>query len=417
MERTLLTAIAIAVAACNPGPDGTYPFDAGHTSPDSFMQPPGCMPPTPLCGTTCGNSQLDHCYVPTMPGHCSFFLVPEPCDGTLGVPSCDTQGFYGGTTACAGCSSISWSGCDACGSSTACGTYAPLAVATSFTLAVSGSRVALGGYYDVGIFEGLTEIARPPLPYVSSVVGVPNGWLVLSSDPGAVTPVALDATAGTSIDFPYNGGHAKLTAGPPGRILALWEESVGEPPNPAWHLFYALLDDSGTVVVGAQDLMTVDGGSGADATSDGTSFFVGSKGSLARIAVDGTASIVSGFPQQPTTTDDKVALTFAGTTGWYISGPGLVLRRFDSTGAAVGSALPMTLGSRALDFAADGSDLLVLRAGTKLDVLRMNSSGVFVSTTEVGGGSAYDGHLARVGTSVFTAWLREGHLQIALASP
>ena len=112
-------------------------------------------------------------------------------------------------------------------------------------------------------------------------------------------------------------------------------------------------------------------------------------------------------------------LTWSGATGWYAIalGNSSSVQRFDSNGAAVGSAI--TIDHPVVELVADGSDLLALQVSTsrKISVVRIDATGTESIANEVGGGELEYGHLARLGNELLVAWTRPGHLQVALTAP
>jgi hypothetical protein len=426
--RVLLALAAPLLASCSlyfgDGSSQT-PQDGGSVSPppDSpYYPPPTCTPPTPLCysGTICGNNQLDTCWLPLMPGgnHCSYYPTQEQCDGTL-TKTCAELGFYGGTTTCLGCQSTDTSACSACGPDViACDSFAAFSI--DHGIAVSGSRVALLSDYDAAIFEGTTEIIRTQIPYPSGIVGVPGGWLVtMAWFPRTIAVLDSAGVLGQEIEIPEAAAYPLLASGPPGRVLLAWEQSDTTTTPAVWQVYTAILDTAGNTVVPGSFLFAVTGGSRVSVTSDGTSFFVGSNGKLARIGVDGASTIITGFPIAPNTTEDYVTITWGGTLGWYIDNSGSAVQRFDATGAKVGSVFAATA---ATTYVADGAELIALRrdpsATSKIQQLRIDATGAIAGTPkEVGVSNGFVEDLARLGSNIVVAWSRPGHLQVALVAP
>lgn len=396
------------VSACN-GPS-TIPQDVPIDS--RAVWPPPCNPPQPQCTTTCGNNQIDECYLPTMPGHCaSFFKSTEPCDGT-DVKSCTDLGYYGGTSACRSCS-INDSSCDACAPSSTCGTYMSLGSGSGIQLAAHDGRVAILGSQELAVYESLREIIRWPIQDGWSVTNVPYGWLVARGAP--LWLIAVDTDGHTRWAHPVAlPATVRLTSGPTNRVLAVWKGGVGSPIT-SWHVYYAILDTDGNIVVQPTDLITVGSNDWFGSTSDGNSFFVGTSGKLARIAPDGGATIVNGFPMSESSAG-TVGLQWVGTSGWYISWP--KVQRFDAMGSFVGNVFTWSYRSYPI---ADGADLLVLGGGagtaTRVEVLRLSSSNMVLSTTEVGKGQVSSLGMVHDGTNVVVAWTRPLHLQVAVVSP
>jgi hypothetical protein len=147
------------------------------------------------------------------------------------------------------------------------------------------------------------------------------------------------------------------------------------------------------------------------ATSDGTSFFVGASGQLARIAADGTSTVATGFPLRA---NERVYVT----TGWYVSvvGNTLVGQRFDANGAVVGAAITVDLAGPILDLVADGTDLVVLRRGSHIELVRISSAGMASVARSVGGGDA-SGQLDHMGANFAVSWNRLSQLELAIALP
>ena len=74
-----------------------------------------CPPPDPpVCGSLCGNGQIDSCVAPGTPG-CPPAPATEECDGAdFGTDSCAARGWGAGTLTCADNCTHRESGCGPC---------------------------------------------------------------------------------------------------------------------------------------------------------------------------------------------------------------------------------------------------------------------------------------------------------------
>ena len=411
----LLVAIAV-LFGCRDAQQSDDAGTAAQTDAPPWTGCPCAQVPTgvPSCGgSTCGNGQLDTCYTQSPMGcHCVMVLT-ETCDGNV---TCEQLGFYGGEAACASnCLMTNTTACEACApTNVECGKHA---TGTPRAVAVSGSHVAVATSSGIEIFGGVTHVTKVNVTDARALVGVPNGWLVVTDTGPSLSTLDTAGVRGTPATIA--SPDTAMVAGPNGRVLLTWRAFVGA----QWRGFFAITGTDGSVIVPSTDLSGV-GDRAPAAATDGTSFFVGVLGQLARIAPDGTSTIVTGFPIQDPASYDDVRVTWAGTTGWYVSWNAHVIafvaQRFDATGAKVGNPLSLNFGLQPVDFLADGDDLLVLRRVNKnYEIVRVTAAGVVSAATEVG---AFDGfiefgRLAHHGTNVLAAWYRQNYLQLALAAP
>ena len=334
---------------------------------------------------------------------CPSYSPPyvEVCDGTaVAIPSCESRGYYGGTSSCIRCSE-DFSACDVCAPSDLdCATSS--SIGTFNDVAVSGSYIALSSS-PIVIFDGLTLVSTSTV-IPAGIVGVPGGWLVATTPPSLQT---LDATGTQGTAHQVAGGFVTpAMAYGGGRVLVAWDEQSV--------VYAAIADPSGTIVVPTFELFAGDT-TPPSATSDGTSFFVAAHGNLARITPDGVRTIAGGFPSSP-----NAQLTWSGTTGWYTSATDVhayVTQRFDATGGTVGSAVPIDLGTKVTEFLADGADLLALFESTssRVSIVRIASSGTAGTSREVGYGG--DARVARIGAELVVAWNAGGRLGLAHITP
>lgn len=384
----LLTGCYFGVNEHQPPP----PADAGSASSPN----PTCEVPTDLCSYPhpCdhNNQRDDSCYVQLLPGHCTYVpgYMPEQCDGA-DVKSCTELGYYGGTTACNDCI-LDVSGCEICPINVSCTTVSGFVFTND--VAVGGAYIAFGGSASVEIFSSLTPIANSPIADVVGVAAVPGGWLVASSNPPSLSTLDVAGVRGPPRALVLASAPTMASAG--GRVVIAWNQLIGT----EWHVYFAIADASANIVVPETDLFATDGSTVA-ATTDGTSFFVGANGRLARIAQDGTRTITSGFPYPPQMWDGYVDLSWSGTSGWYVSRDpttlDYVVQRFDSSGAMVGAPRVLHAG---VDFLGDGDDLLGI--GKDLILYR------YTPTGETSQAVAYSPlthvALAHFGSDTLVAW-------------
>jgi hypothetical protein len=358
----------------------------------------------PSCAVTCGNSELDVCY---MQGpECLVVVSSEACDGAV---SCADAGYFGGTASCASdCSAIDDTDCDACAPDIDCATYA---AALPAAVAVSGSHVAVGTLSGIDIFDGVRLVKHVGATYARSLVPVPNGWLVIASQPTRIFALDRDGTQGRS--SPLDDVDTSITAAGDRAVLA-WRVMDD--------VHVAFADAHGETMVPASSLIPAGITISPGTATDGTSFFVGAAGQLAWIAADGTRAIRGLFPSS--LSNDVVTLRWSGTVGWYISWnrriSAFTAQRFTATGTKVGGSVYVDVGDAPLDFLADGDDLLVLRQrATKYEIVRLDAMGATRSVLEIGAGTRDAEHawLAKLEPSVLAAWYRPGKLQLALAAP
>jgi hypothetical protein len=337
-----------------------------------------------------------------MPGHCGFVPVPEICDTTT-TRTCIDEGFFGGTLACTGCF-LDTTNCDVCPPNSRCAAFAPFD--NDRGIAASGARVAVAGFTGIVIFEGLTEITRTPIDQLHAITGIPGGWLVVSGDPATLTSVSLDGVAGTPHPIFAEAQGAKIVHAN-GRVFFGFRAPVGDPPSADLHMLAVITDVDGSVLVPQIDLTVIFGQDHA-VTTDGTRFFVAGDNALARVAANGTHTLVT-----TQVLGEPMKLAWGGTVGWLVGGAGA--QRFAATGALVGPNLPSVGGLK--DYLADGDDLLQLLTSQSVAIQRVDAAGTLVKSTEVGGGSPFLANMVRVGSDVFVAWSLQNHLQVALVNP
>lgn len=420
MARRLLLIGLVVLFACRE----RLPADGGDagTTLGTPPAPPwtGCPcaqkpPNTPACGgSTCGNGTLETCYTQSPMGCRCVMILMEVCDGNV---TCDDLGFYGGSVECGpSCLSTSTAGCEACApANLAC---VKLATGTPRALAASGTHLAVATTTGIEIFDGLTHVLKVYVTDARALVGVPNGWLVVSQTGPSLFTLDTSGMGGAATTIA--SADTAMTYGPGGRALLTWRELV----NAQSRGVFAIAATDGSLVVPRTELFGV-GERRPAAATDGTSFFVGALGQLARIAPDGTSTIVTGFPVQQPTSNDDVALSWAGTTGWYVSWNNQLVtftaQRFDAAGAKIGVPVTVNFGTvPPFDFLADGDDLLVLRrVDRRYVIVRVTSAGAVSPGVEVGAihGSVSFGRFARLGSDVLVAWARQSYLQLAHSAP
>lgn len=412
VQRSVATALAvIGLAACQHAPADHPPgADAPPYEPCSYVIPPS----GPLCIQTCGNQHIDDCYSATNNGAgCPvYFPTREQCDGS-DLPTCAGAGYYGGSGACSSGCIYDDTGCDACApTDVACATD-PGAWLSGAPVA-SGSDVAVASSYAFAIFDGSlapTVTVHPGIE-TDDLIAVPGGWLGVSYQPPRLTPLAPDGATGMTVTIDVEPPLA-ATAGPGPRVLLAWNHF----DNPdQWTTTVELVDATGAVRVAPVSLFAGNGGRVGVAT-DGTSYFVGSRGSLAKVAPDGTFTTTAGFPDDPTMYDQNVTVTWAGTTGWYIAptSTAQMAQRFDSTGAPVGA--PIAVPSTA--WIADGNELIALElTGGKpshVQLARVTSAGTAGTPVDVGVASYAT--FSRMGSDFVVGWTGTNNLRLARVAP
>jgi hypothetical protein len=392
---------------------GSHPPDAD----DHFV----CNPPGQICTSRpepCGNNRIDDCWSPIMPGqHCTFTPSEEVCDGTALPLTCEQLGFSGGTIACSlTCATFDTSGCTACAPNTQC---TQLAFNFVNDLAVSGTFVGVESANGVALFNGLTPIAQVTITNAKALVGTSQGFIVATSAPPTLSTLDTTGARGALHALPAQAT-APVMAFAGGRVIIVWPQFA----NAAWHVFGAITDDSANILVPAFDLFTTAGsGVSVAAVSDGTSFFVAADGLLARVALDGTTSVTTGFPVQ-SGTEGVTDLAWDGTTGWYIHYDRAMpethlIQRFDAAGARVG-AVESVAGAAQLDYTSTGAELRVLRWAPVSSTPR----GIFITRPtasgdvfeRIVGASPQFGHaqVARLGTQTVVAWQTTEKLNLAI---
>lgn len=415
MQRVVVLGLVLSLWGCGGQSDAVPTRDGGGA--DAAL-PPG--PPCPCaahpvdgaCGSTCGNNQIDHCWVQSPMGcHCVTWF-DEPCDGTAGLKGCAAYGYYGGQSSCRVCTSEDTSACDPCAPGDAsCHAFATTAPLAFEGMSVSGSAVALVTVGDVEIFDGTAEVAHVVTMAPSNAVAVPGGWLVASGDQHTIAPLDPTGQVGAPSALPVAANPLTLSYGPNNRVAVAWTATSGSD-----HVIHvAILDATGTTVVPDTEVFLAETADPPSVATDGSSFFIGANGTLARIAPDGTHTVTTGFPDQAN--DIAPTVTWSGSTGWYVNyvGSGFVAQRFDATGSLVGAAIGVPT---AREYVADGADLLALEvAAQHVSVVRVDSAGNASPANEVGGGEITSAHVVRFGADLLVGWTRPGYLQVATTAP
>jgi hypothetical protein len=407
LGRRGVVVLGLVLAGCS-GDSNATSDAAGGGGPGSSGCP--CAEPPagiPACGQQCGNNQIDTCYGNSPMGcHC-VVITEELCDGD--TRDCRQWGYYANNAACnSQCFDFDRRSCDACPPTGRCETFPDLGMRGG---AMSGTLLAVASSNAVTIFDGLTKVHDVPITSVYGIVDVPSGgWLVRAGSPPGLSTLDSAGVRGTAHSIPQEMQGARMAAAGD-RVLLAWTAQLSS----GWHVAVAIADTSGNIVVPAATIL--DGVSQyVEVTSDGTGFFVASDGRLARVAPDGTSTVVTGFPASQA----RPHLVWSGSMGWYVTDTsltGFVAQRFDATGAKVGTAIPFDLGATSVELTGDGADLVAARfASARLGLVRIDATGTVGADTEVGGGEGGVSYIGHRGSDFVVAWERPENFQLALVA-
>jgi hypothetical protein len=386
------------------------------SSDDDGLLPPPCPPLPPEaehCDNTCGNGALDVCWSSNWSDCPQVRRMLEECDGTLGATTCTEDGYYaGGEPVCSERCQRLGSLCVACAADNLACTQYTGDINAANGVVVSGARLAFAGSNFLLVTDGTDAVATIANLQATSIVATPGGWLAASRLPSALFVVPTEGST-TNVAFPPAAFDAELVAGPNNRVLATWIQGVA--PR---RVHAAIVDAGGVQMVAPWEVIDADA-SNAGTASDGTSFFLGAGGRLARIATDGTTLVTPGFPATPSEPGSIVTLAWAGTTGWYLAGSptgGYTVQRFDASGALVGASF--TLDQPLGDAIGDGDDLVLVRLDrtdattAKLHLVRIDAAGVAGTPREIGVG-VDQVNIGRWGNDLAVTWKTFSSLELA----
>lgn len=367
----------------------------GGAAPDAGA----CDPPENLCGgPRCGNGAIDGCYIRPDPEVCVYVPSNEACDGEFVTRTCAQLGYFGGEAQCADRCRLDEGTCHACIPGVPCATLADVAL-TQISVSDDRILVASSAGDSVILDHGLAERARVPLAIVAAAP-LPGGWLAATAD-GKLARISDAGIIDAPISLPA-AVPSRLVAGP-GGVLVIWIDNAA--------LFAAIVIDGalGTPVMLATAISSFD----AVATTSGSRYFVVAGARLFSLSASGevvrSASLTFFKP--------SMALTWNGTTGWYVTAAPHTIQRFDASGQLVGP--PQLLGaSRVYEaFLARGAHLVALRAGTPyLELVTFDPMAAELQSRALGLSEPGPKTLASLGNDVVIGWpkarLRVARIQV-----
>lgn len=400
MRWLLGLGLAFVLAGCQaePAAPDAHRSDSGPGGGPGQVQCGG-PPMYPDCSLTCGNGHVDMCTRTTMiTEHClESVSVQEVCD-TAGSLECSSFGYFGsGTVTCTSCLSFTDTSCDACAPGSLGCTNNPLQRVRG--LSVSGTLIAQLTTTGIALFDATAALGTSVQLAATSLTATPTGWLV--SSPQGIQALAFDGTLGA--EHAALGAGATVAPGPvAGHYLELWRQGAMRPVRAILH------DASGATVGAAFDTFMFDTGGELAATSDGVHAFLGLDGKLAIIGDDGSVAIsASTFPSL-----SRATLTH-GTSSWFVAAESgdWSAQRFDSTGAAVGTAIHISGSAEAFLDAGDGL-LAVRETGSttthvaSVQLVRYATDGTAAATLAVGADRlpGVPAELAHLGSDVVVSW-------------
>lgn len=376
----------VLLAACGESAGSDYHPDDAPPGGTSECDPPSALP---LCTQSCGNGQAEWCVTVTMTSsscrHYDSHL--EVCDGAAPEgATCEAQGYYTGEVGCnATCTGPDFGRCGFCAPGITCAN----SVYGGGAVAVSGNHLATLGDGHIAFFFGTTPTTSTIKP-ASSIAATATGWLV--GDGATLQPMAFDGTLGTFVSAPAG---SRIAPGPGDRLTVVDTNNLMTEVS--------LVDATGAAVTGPVQVFASTTAFGA--ATDGTHAFVGGVGTLAIVAYDGATTTHDGFPE-----GDVVAVSWDGTTGWYVTGT--EARRFDSAGAFVGA--PIALPSFSRQAIADGADLvIVIRPSQKTLVQRVHADGTSDAPVELGAGVGAP-YAARIAGQLVVVWATGSQAVLAI---
>jgi hypothetical protein len=406
--RVAFVAVVLATACNSPQPDVGVP-DARASSCHAQEGP--------LCSETCGNGVIDDCQAKHSTEVClDYVWTREVCEGDS--KSCTDLGYFAGTAPCKSCSYYSTFECDPCPADAEL--CAPI---TSYSFATASSTSAVGtissGYLDVFNITGaaLARTIHVPMNDQAALASVADGWIAVSNNL-EVTHVSDAGVVGNPTSITTIGSvNVVVASHVAGRVLVVWADfSVG--------VQAAVVDAAtGSLIAGPFTVFAEADADRPSVTTDGTAFFVGIRGKLAKILPDGTVAATTSIGSDQVY---RPQVTCAGTTCWYVAASSytyttFTAQRFDSNAATIGAPITIAPGFALESFLADGSDLLALQipadlSGPRFDLVRIGSAGTVTATKTVAAGGG-NKQLLRVGSRVAIVFSSVGKGYVAVTTP
>ena len=284
-----------------------------------------------------------------------------------------------------------------------------------------GRRALRADHLVLDVFDitgaALVRTIHVPVSETATLVSVANGWIVVANNLD-VTHVSDSGVVGNPTSITTIGNVNLVVASHlAGRVLVVWADfSTG--------VQAAVVDAaSGSLVAGPITVFAEADADRPSVTTDGSAFFVGNRGKLAKILPDGTIAATTSIGPDPSY---RPQVTCAGTTCWYVAATSytyttFTAQRFDSNAAAIGAPITIAPGFELESFLADGSDLLALRvptstSGPRFDLVRIGSAGTVTATKTIAAGGG-NKQLLRVGSRVAILFASVGKAYVAVTTP